>query len=609
MKTAVIDQSGKRFSNQFVDAQWFQQIDHIHDLAQFDCIAINGEQGKLELAYEDIKRLWSFVEYGGILYGEMVICLDFSSSRLFGFKQDFPVTKRRLEKIKFISNRTQKSGNLLEWNGPFVTGFSVFSTVLMEIGIFKETHLTNGNGNYPGLTVHSLGRGNVIYSAFPLFSNNEEWSLRPYWLWKEVLYELREVYGLPCIMFERTIHFKKQTLEEAVNNSVNWFLTSGILPDPSGKLGIYENIHSITGAVSRDIRPDCNVHSALMFYLYGKYRADDHFKTVSRNILQYLFENGFQDEDEQSPTYGLWKWFQFPGEKPVQMFTDDNAWVALVLLYLYRQTGIEEYKKRGLITAKTMLETQNKNGLRPEVLLRSEVLEKGRSYYRHSEQASMNPHFESIAHAAFIQAYLVSENEEYLETAKKGTLYLLAHLEEHRYMYSKTSAYSRFLFPLAQLSKLTNDPSIRSGLKETLNYLHSNQHPKGGVEEADNPAPDRYGSEDTGVFIEDGEEIADQLYTNNFLVMNIWEAWKATDDKEIFMFHSELASFLANIQIQSDRAEFAGGWMRSYYLGKEEYFGNNGDTGWGPYCIESGWTNGLLTSGLLLKLLNTSLLD
>ena len=233
-----------------------------------------------------------------------------------------------------------------------------------------------------------------------------------------------------------------------------------------------------------------------------------------------------------------------------------------------------------------MLETQNRNGLRPEVLIRSEVLKKGKEYYQQSDIASMNPHFESIAHVAFLQAYEITGDHTYLETAKKGTIYLLDHIQNHKYMYSKTSGFSRFLLALAQLCKLTNDERIKNGLDEIIAYLKSKQHEKGPVAEADNPAPDRYGSRSAWVF-DDDEEIADQLYTNNFLVMNIWEAWKATNDESLFIFHEEISTFLANIQIHSDRKEFDGGWMRSYHFGRGEYFGNNGDTGWGPYCIES----------------------
>ena len=35
-------------------------------------------------------------------------------------------------------------------------------------------------------------------------------------------------------------------------------------------------------------------------------------------------------------------------------------------------------------------------------------------------------------------------------------------------------------------------------------------------------------------------------------------------------------------------------------LNAQEYHGNLGDTGWGPYCIESGWTQAIILVGLLM---------
>ena len=51
--------------------------------------------------------------------------------------------------------------------------------------------------------------------------------------------------------------------------------------------------------------------------------------------------------------------------------TDDNSWIATVFLYLGRQTGNEEYTRRGPLTAEALLRTQSKNGLRTEQLIRN----------------------------------------------------------------------------------------------------------------------------------------------------------------------------------------------------------------------------------------------
>lgn len=583
------------------------------DLLQYHSIFINGNNNgvPMKLDYELLEKLWVFVEQGGTLYGELLNCEDFPSSRLFGFKQDFAVTNRRLEKaVISTDNPFCKIGQVLEWQGPFITGFTFDTKRLLDVGLFKETHRTEEKGKYPGIVVKKYGKGTAVYSTFSFLGNDQNWTLRPNWLWNNVIEWLQQDYELPIQCLPQVI---KPSMEndskKTIEHGMNWFLHSGILPKDDGTLGIYENVHSIRSDISRDYRPDCHAHSALLFYLYGAYSKDQTWWERSSNLLTYLFEAGYQDTDPTSVTYGFWKWFQSPKSKPDQIFSDDNSWVALVLLYLYRKTGNEEYKKRGLLTAYALLNTQNLNGLRPECIREQELLDKGNGYFQTSTLASMNPHFESIVHAAFIHAYHVSKDERFLQTAKKGTLYMLENKNELTFMYSKTAGYSRFILALAQTYAVTKDDCILNGLYEVVFYLADKQHELGAIEESDNPDPERYGTEDTGVFRMNGEGIADQLYTNNFLLMNAWEAWKATSDPAVKEMIDKLIPFLTSIQISSHKQEFDGGWMRSFHLDSREYFGNNGDTGWGAYVIESGWTNAIILSGFILKELNQSLLD
>jgi hypothetical protein len=597
------------FTNYFSTIEELKEI----NLLQYEFIIINGnDKGTpMKLSYEMIEKLWEFVEQGGTLYGELINCEEFPTSRLFGFKQDFAVTNRRLEKLVISMDSPYCiKGQLLEWQGPFLTGFTFDTKRLLDIGHFKETHRTEEEGTYPGIVVKNHGIGKAIFSTFSFLSNEQSWTLRPNSLWDDVVKWLQKDYQLPIKMIEPIIQLSKGTdITKTIEKGVNWFLHSGILPKKDGSLGVYENVHSIRSDISKDLRPDCHAHTALMFYLYGEYSKDSKWKNMSRSILTYLFDEDYQDSDPKSVTYGFWKWFQSPRCKPDQIFSDDNSWVALVLLYLYRKTGNEEYKQRGLLTAYALLNTQNVNGLRPECIREQELVDKGKTYFKNSSEASMNPHFESIVHAAFIQAYIVSKDETFLQASYRGTVTLLNNKEKLKYMYSKTAGYSRFLLSLAQMYAITKDEVIRKGLDGMMDYLSRHQHELGGIEEADNPDPDRYGTEDTGVFRMNHEGIADQLYTNNFLSVNAWEAVKATGDSDFKEFHEKIIQFISSIQISSPRCEFDGGWMRSFHLNRSEYFGNNGDTGWGAYVMESGWTNAIILTGLLLKELNQSLLD
>jgi hypothetical protein len=570
-----------------------------------------------KLTNAEAAALWHYVRQGGKLYSELISSFDFPSSRLLGLKQDFRKSRRTLEKLRTTAaaELACPEGSILEWEGALIHGFAVQSELLLEFGAFKETHVSAGSGDketkgYPALGIRKLGEGLVVNASFALFSCEETAALRPYKRWAELIEALTERTGIPFTMWQPAMQISVGKSPEAVvAKSADWFIRSGMLPRIDGKNGVLENIHSVTGALSSDRRPDCHAHTALMFYLYGRSSGKQEWTEASHGLMQSLFDDGFQDMDPSSASYGFFKWYDFPEETPDQIFTDDNAWVGMVLLYLYRKTGVEEYRRRGLLVAEAMLSTQHASGLRSNVVTGAQLREMGQARIAAELTPSMNPHFESIAHTAFIQAYLVTGDKAYLDTAIKGSIHMLERLDELEFMYSRTSVYGRFILPLTYLFKYDDSGTIRKGLEQVVDYLLAWQHASGGIEEADNPDPERFGQEDAGVYIHNGEGIADQLYTNNFLLMNAWEAWKATGEAKFEKLYESLRDYLCHIQISSDDPRFNGGWMRAYDFELGEYFGNNGDTGWGPYCLESGWTNAMIPTGMLLGLLDESIFE
>lgn len=559
-----------------------------------------------------LERLWRFVEGGGLVYGELIDAYDFTSSRLFGWKQDFPKSNRTVEKLRVSQPLNGLGrGELLEWSGAFALGFPIEAEGVLEFGQFRDTHVSMDGEivSYPGLHIRKLGAGTVVYASFSLFSNSKPETLRPHFRWNKVIETLSSKTGILFDIWPKAITIRNDNLpEQAVERSLRWFHQSGIMPAADGSKGVCENVHSLTTRLTLDRRPDCHAHTSLMLFLYGKWSNNHSYIEASHQLLQYLFDNNYQDLEPDSPSYGLFKWYDYPGAYPDQMFTDDNSWVCFVLMYLYRQTNNEAYLKHALPLAEALLATQREDGLRSEVLRRSQLVDSG-SVGAKQLPASMNPHFESITHAAFIQAYLVTGREDYLDVAMKGSKQMLANMDKLSFMYSRTSGLSRFLLPLGFLSRYDDSGAIDSGIEQIVDYLLACQSPLGGIEEMDNPDPERFGKEDAGVFIHNGEGIADQLYTNNFLLMNVWEIWKAKDDAKYRILYDTLSDYMCRIQMSSHEARYDGGWMRAFDLRHGEYFGNNGDTGWGPYCIESGWTNAMTTSGLLLMLLDESIFD
>lgn len=586
------------------------------DLKQWDGIMVIGSNHidqETVLSPSALDRLWKYVEQGGTLYAELISAFDYISSRLLGWKQDFPKTNRTTEKLRIsLSAQDLKAGELLEWTGAKSIGFPISDEGILDFGHFQDTHQNQEESAavHPGLHIKALGAGKVACATFSLFGNAKPETLRPYYRWTEVITALSSRMGIPFVQWPKLIDTMGEwnTPEQAVQRNVRWFHQSGMLPAEDGSQGVYENIHSFNAEVTKDRRPDCHAQTSLMLYLYGRWSGNKEYLDASENLMTYLFDNHYQDLDETSPSYGFFKWFDDPGQYPDQIFTDDNSWVCFVLMYLYRQTKKDIYLKHALPLAEALLATQREDGLRSSMLRRSQLLEIGKDGAKQLD-ASLNPHFESITHAAFIQAYLVTGKQAYLEVAMKGSKQLLARMDELTFMYSRTSGLNRFLLPLGFLSQHDDSGEITAGIQKIVDYMLECQGKYGAIEEMDNPDPERFGKEDAGVYIHNGEGIADQLYTNNFLLMNMWELWKATGKESYQELYNDLSSYMCRIQISSTDPRYNGGWMRAFDLHHDEYFGNNGDTGWGPYCMESGWTNGIATAGLLLNLLDKSLFE
>ena len=88
------------------------------------------------------------------------------------------------------------------------------------------------------------------------------------------------------------------------------------------------------------------------------------------------------------------------------------------------------------------------------------------------------------------------------------------------------------------------------------------------------------------------------------------EASGATKDPFYTEAEDKLAQFLCRIQVRSEaHPELDGAWYRAFDFRKWEYWASNGDSGWGAWCIETGWTQAWITSVLAMRQMKTSLWD
>ena len=71
-----------------------------------------------------------------------------------------------------------------------------------------------------------------------------------------------------------------------------------------------------------------------------------------------------------------------------------------------------------------------------------------------------------------------------------------------------------------------------------------------------------------------------------------------------------MAKFLIRAQTQSEaRPELSGTWFRAFDFGKWDYWGSDGDWGWGVWTNEIGWTHSWITTMLAIREMKTNLWD
>lgn len=121
---------------------------------------------------------------------------------------------------------------------------------------------------------------------------------------------------------------------------------------------------------------------------------------------------------------------------------------------------------------------------------------------------------------------------------------------------------------------------------------------------------DEYGTGEAPLIATNNNEtITDMLYSNNYALVSLQEAYRATGDDATFAGPvAALASYLASIQLTAPTIPtLDGAWMRGFDYSLWEAYGSAADWGWGPWSVETGWTVTWIAAGMASVARNTSL--
>ncbi|OHB76185.1 MAG: hypothetical protein A2W31_05760 [Planctomycetes bacterium RBG_16_64_10] len=483
-------------------------------------------------------------------------------------------------------------------------------------------------------------------------------------IWRAVLAWLGRDARLPELTWEpivRPTYGRDDPLPEdverqALRRGVAWFRNSKLLLHPSrmdqvdqaakagglvptppadaptgdGTLGILEAPLSIIGSDGSQLqsvarRGDCTGESAMALAFGGQVFGDAELSRTASNLLDfwYFTSDACQKEraDPNHGAYGLIAWGVSASPWYVANYGDDNArllmgsWATAALL------GEDRWDELMMRCLLANLRTTGQLGFRGGRIDVPDLGTQGWQPFFRRQIVNPWPHYEAYLWACYLWAYRQTGCELFCQRAKTALRITMEQYTDGWYWTNGLAQEkARILLPLAWLVRVEDTAEHRAWLRRAFTGLAALQQPCGAIQEelgrpgrgsyAPPTSNDAYGGDEASLIQQNGDPVCDLLYTTNFALLGLHEAAAATGDLDMIEAENRLAKFLCRIQVDSRRQPaLDGGWFRAFDFKRWEHWGSNADAGWGAWAIESGWTQGWITSVLALRQLRTSLWD
>ncbi len=403
----------------------------------------------------------------------------------------------------------------------------------------------------------------------------------------------------------------------------------GPRPDPNwpsgdGQCGLLEGFNSrIFPDGSQNVRwwlrSDCNGESALSFALRWKVDGDQRSRRIAANLLDWVYLNsGLLHNDPAQANFGLLGW------APNTMgtyFQDNDIKAILGCIGTAALLQTNRWDEALLKNILGNFRTTGLYGFRGECLHEAGLRQNGWLYYWRVPTLHYSGHFEAWTWASYLWLYHKTRFAPLLERAKSGIARMMAaYPAQWRWTNGLQQERGRMLLTLAWLIRVEDTPEHREWLKRVATDLIADQVDCGAVREEMGDlnlgymrpprSNEAYGTGEAPLIHENGDPVADLLYTCNFALFGLHEAAAATGDPLYAAAERKLIEFLLRVQVKSEpHPELDGAWFRAFDFRRWDYFASNSDWGWGAWAVECGWSQGWITTGLALHWLGVNLWD
>lgn len=392
---------------------------------------------------------------------------------------------------------------------------------------------------------------------------------------------------------------KKASLTQAIHEGLDWFIRAGMILN-EGKTGVLEGLsHDIdpngNQTVCTSIRTDCCGEVAGAFRFDARFNGSVFSRTVADNLSKLIFD-GLQIKCGLHKGMLRWSNIAFG-----VCYQDDVARAVIPSLLDMKLGGNQNDLPKICEALDYIIKTTGTDGLRPMRTDCHDMTEESMRIMRDSAASFPSAHYNAYYHAALLLAGSLTECDRYIDIAEKGLSSIMLVYPNTQREQSETEELCRLVFPLACLYEVTGKEKHLSWLLKVEKDLECLRVPGGGYAEWDTDYRAACSRNDTGecsLLAENGDPIVDLLYSVNWLPLGFAYAYRVTKDQRFKSDFEDLAEFLIGAQMVSDDPKLNGGWTRAYDWKRREAYGVPHDVGWGPCCMETGWTAAEILIGL-----------
>lgn len=456
--------------------------------------------------------------------------------------------------------------------------------------------------------------------------------------------------------YTRTGELPSGTETAALRRGADWFIHSRLLlhasrtnevgkaavgdgltqaPSPGapvgdGSLGLLEGYYSRvqpdgSQLQSVSVRGDCNAEGAMALAFSGTAFQEPAQSAIARRLLDfYYFDSPARKNERGDPkhgAYGLISWGVGTPAWYVANYGDDNARLLLGTMAASALLNEDRWDEAILQCLLANLRTTGTLGFRGDRIDIPELTQNGWEFYFHRRITSFAPHYESYLWACYLWAYHKTGFELFRDRAKSAIRRTMeAYPDRWRWTNGLQQERARMLLCLSWLVRVEDTAEHRAWLRRMAEELLARQDESGAIREEIGElgrgqmhppqSNEAYGTGESPLLQKNGDPVCDLLYTCNFAMLGLHEAAAATADPFYVQAADKLTRFLCRIQVRSERhPELDGGWFRAFDYRLWDYWASNADAGWGAWSIESGWTQGWITSVLAMRQMKTSLWD